>query len=46
MSLNDFIINVCMRDYLSILVKWYWDFVVVNLIFIDFYFLWEKDIKN
>lgn len=46
MSSNDSTINACMRDYLPILVKWYWDFVVVNLISIDFHPLWEKDTKN
>lgn len=46
MSSNDSTINACMRDYLPILVKWHWDFVVVNLISIDFHPLWEKDTKN
>lgn len=45
-SSNDSTINACMRDYLPILVKWHWDFVVVNLISIDFHPLWEKDTKN
>lgn len=46
MSSNDSTMNACMRDYLPILVKWHWDFVVVNLISIDFHPLWEKDTKN
>lgn len=46
MSSNDSTMNACMRDYLPILVKWHWDFVVVNLISIDFQLLWEKDTKN
>lgn len=48
MSSNDSTMNACMRDDLPIhvLVKWHWDFVVVNLISIDFQLLWEKDTKN